>query len=740
MSARWNRLIRRVCLMLLPGLLLVLVLPVRAATLSVNATTGTVDGICDATCLLEDALFEANSSVGVLDTITFDGLGAGPHTITLAAGEIITDAVIIDGATAAVGGTCAVGAYVPQISITVANGDPVFTVQAGGSGSTLRGLHISNASTAIALEGSDNNVIECNYLGTNLAGDSTGAVVNTLTLNNASSNTVQDNTIGMTGTGLILSGTSATNTVRRNRLGASYNGTTDISTGTGIVISSTGGNIIGAAGAGNTISGHDQAGIQLLNGTTGNTIAANFIGTTGDGLAALPNVVGVLLRDGATGNTVGGGNLISGNDVGVLLQDAGTTTNTVRNNRIGTDSTGGAALPNTLSGVEIDAAPGNTIGGAGGRNLISGNTGAAVLVGGSGATGNSISHNAIGTEDTEATALANGSGITLNSGSNTVSNNRISGNSGTALALNSDGNTVQANIIGLNSASADLGNTAGIVINGSNNLVNSTNRIAYSGGSGITVQSGTGNTLRANLIFDNTGSAITLAGGANNDQPAPQLFHATAALNNTPGNPNINVDLPGFAAATYTLDVYSSSTNTPDCEAETYLGAATVDASVSVTNVNITAITPTGGGYISVTATDASGNTSILAACVQEQTAPAFTFSPLTLPNALVGALYNQTVTVTAPAATPPLTLALISGATPAGITFTPATGLLSGTPPGVATSSFRLRATDANRYYADQDYALDVVTLPDIVLNPDNPPDPVDLPAATVGTAYTTT
>ena len=60
-------------------------------------------------------------------------------------------------------------------------------------------------------------------------------------------------------------------------------------------------------------------------------------------------------------------NVVSGNGTeGVIIADftaAGTTDNMVTNNFIGTDVTGGAAVPNTRDGVRVVASGGNLIGG-----------------------------------------------------------------------------------------------------------------------------------------------------------------------------------------------------------------------------------------------------------------------------------------------------------------------------------------------------------------------------------------
>src|SRR5262249_24235014 len=147
---------------------------------------------------------------------------------------------------------------------------------------------------------------------------------------------------------------------------------------------------------------NDLAGIALWEGARGNVVQGNYSGTNAAGAAALGNgESGVALFD-APGNTVGGtvtgaGNVISGNrSNGVEISGSFAGGNLVQANRIGTDANGWAALGNGIrflqtglgSGVLIDGAPNNTVGGtaAGARNLISGNQEFGIEISGSGAS------------------------------------------------------------------------------------------------------------------------------------------------------------------------------------------------------------------------------------------------------------------------------------------------------------------------------------------------------------------
>src|SRR5581483_8167033 len=105
------------------------------------------------------------------------------------------------------------------------------------------------------------------------------------------------------------------------------------------------------------------------------------------GTSAVANGAGVVELGGANqigGTSSGARNVISGNTYyGVQLLDTGATGNLVEGNYIGTSFDGTAALGNGAAGVEIErGASGNTVGGtaAGAGNTIAFNGGAGVSV------------------------------------------------------------------------------------------------------------------------------------------------------------------------------------------------------------------------------------------------------------------------------------------------------------------------------------------------------------------------
>ena len=104
--------------------------------------------------------------------------------------------------------------------------------------------------------------------------------------------------------------------------------------------------------------------------------------------------------------------------------------------------------------------------------------------------------------------------------------------------------------------------------------------------------------------------------------------------------------------------------------------------------------------------------------------------SPLSLPPGWVGEPYQGNVT--APGAKYPVTITLVSGSLPPGITLN-STGLLSGTPTVTGTSLFRLEARDADNRTGSRDYAVSVFSNHLTVM-------PETIPEAQAGTAYSVT
>jgi CSLREA domain-containing protein len=309
--------------------------------------------------------------------------------------------------------------------------------------------------------------------------------------------------LGNRGSGVIIANGAADNLV---------GGTVD---GAGNLISGNGSDAVGIADPGTT-----------GNRLEGNYIGtdASGIHTLGN------NSAGVWIGYGANYNTIGGadpgaGNVISGNSGDAIsINDAETTGIVVQGNYIGTNASGSEALPNYSNGIVlVKGTHDNLIA----QNLISSNRGTGIIITDPGTSSNTVRDNMLGTDVTGMYALGNGGqGVAIGGGASgeLITNNLISANTWGGIILFGDGtegNTIQANFIGTDiTGKGSLGNGyvgVGIVEGASNNLIGgfdqgSGNTIAFNAGAGIMLNpaAGSGNSFLANSIFSNGGLGIDL--------------------------------------------------------------------------------------------------------------------------------------------------------------------------------------------------------------------------------------
>ena len=187
----------------------------------------------------------------------------------------------------------------------------------------------------------------------------------------------------------ILDEGSFGNTISYNYIGTNPDGDQELGNGlSGVKI------YMGAhdntIGPGNVISGNQNHGILIESGEgvscNNNVVLGNFIGTTVDGLGSFGNGSnGIELTGTVTNTTIGPGNVISGNDTGVNISGVDADSNVVFGNYIGTDKDGEGPIPN-YNGVKITDGKNNLIGGPeeGAMNIISGNNHNGVWIVGSG--------------------------------------------------------------------------------------------------------------------------------------------------------------------------------------------------------------------------------------------------------------------------------------------------------------------------------------------------------------------
>jgi CSLREA domain-containing protein len=586
----------------------------EGCSLEVDTINDSQDG-GDAENSLREAINCANSDPD-FSAITFNIPGDGPHTIQVgltgfgALPEIFFP-VSIDGYTQGDSTGTATDDATPN-SLAQGN-NAVLKIEldgtnAGGGAnglfitagaSIVRGLVINRfGSDGIRLDnnieigGGDGNLIEGNFIGTEVDGGSDAGNdddgIDVRTANNtiggptaAARNLISGNgDYGGDSDGIHLFGPRSSGTlIQNNYVGTDADGTEFLGNqDDGIDADSSSNNTI----RGNLVSGNLDDGIELDGGgdfeygggcefdgdyggapdcdyggfalgtnAAGNLIVGNFVGTDVTGTQSIGNDSDGIVIQGADNNTIGGTtaadrNIISGNfDDGIDIEYGGNDyggsgrANLIIGNRIGTDVTGTLPLGNLGDGVNIDDTADNTIGGtaAGAGNLISANFDGVFIEYG-GATGNLVQGNLIGTDVTGTQDLGNeDDGVDLDNGANNNTiggttpgaRNVISNNGENGVTIeDADQNLVQGNRIGTNAAG-----TAALPNKGNAGV----NIIADSvfntiGGSAL----GAGN-----LISGNAGHGVLIEYGGDANLIEGNLIGTQANGTSALGNNNSNV-------------------------------------------------------------------------------------------------------------------------------------------------------------------------------------------------------
>jgi uncharacterized repeat protein (TIGR01451 family)/CSLREA domain-containing protein len=336
--------------------------------------TGSGNGICT----LRAAIEESNAATAITHTIAFSIAGAGPHTITpTSAFTDITHPVVIDGLTQP-GASCE--SWPPTLLIEIDGSNVPAQVSAFPTGpsdltppiglnltagnSTVRGLvinkfdklantgaplniDIDKVGVAIVVDTSDNNTIECNFLGTEPDGTTAAPNQVGISVGNGNNNVITGNLISGNGNGgsqtagviigvePVNGGESDGNRIINNRIGTDKNGTADVGNAQdGVLLVNVRNTVI----SGNLIAANGDDGIDITDVATVTFLSFDFAVACDTAPCATGNVIQY--------NTIGldiNGSILANGDSGVQIEDA--EQNSVQFNTI---------AGNGKHGVEID--------------------------------------------------------------------------------------------------------------------------------------------------------------------------------------------------------------------------------------------------------------------------------------------------------------------------------------------------------------------------------------------------
>ena len=477
----------------------------------------------------------------------------------------------------------------------------------------------------------------------------------------------------------------------------------------------------------NVIGDNGGDGINIENvfstNATGNVVKSNLIDFNLDGISissADNTIGGVAIGDGNTivsnqrnGITITSMNLSLNNVETTAIANAQPTGNVVEGNTIGTDGT--LAEGNTLDGILIADAAGNTIGGptptpgSGGGNTISDNN-IGVRILNAAATGNVLEGNLIGTASDGTTVLPNdGDGVQIdNAPGNTVGGtvstdaNVISGNN-EGVHLTGSGataNLVEGNFIGISASMIVAVRNAfdGVLIDqgASDNTVGGTaagasNVIAFNVNNGVDVVgvATTGNSILSNEIFSNGLLGIDLGddgvtqnhatsptAGPNNFQNFPVLTSVVSSGTGT----TIIATLNSVANTSFLIQFFSNNVGTASGygPGNTLLGAVTETTGGNGSVMFTAAISGSValGNLVSATATNlTTGDTSEFSLDFNYQLTTEFSAAAYTV----AGNAGTATITVTrnSSGAASDVNYATTGGTAVPGVNYTPTAGTL---------------------------------------------------------------
>jgi hypothetical protein len=283
----------------------------------------------------------------------------------------------------------------------------------------------------------------------------------------------------------------------------------------------------------------------------------------------------------------------------------------------------------------------------------------------------------------------------------------------TVLAADGSGNT------GSRSYAVNIGNSAALTVSPPT-LPSGTNGTPYSqtfsasGGTGLYTFALASGSLPAGLTLSAGG---VLSGTPLGSGPSTFRVAATDSLGNSGTSPSytvnigtgiLTVDPSRLPAGTLNVPYSQTVSATGGTGPYTFtISGGALPAGLSMNSAGVISGTPSAGGPSSFTvqALDSLGN-------VGQRTYPmnigtaSLTINPATLPDAIAGKPYSQTIV--ANGGTAPYTYTIIAGALPPGLTLNGATGVISGTSTGTGIDNFTIQARDVNGNTGTRAYRLD--------------------------------
>ena len=238
------------------------------------------------------------------------------------------------------------------------------------------------------------------------------------------------------------------------------------------------------------------------------------------------------------------------------------------------------------------------------------------------------------------------------------------------------------------------------------------------------------NTLEQVLRLAPAAGSYTVRVKANNVPNGPQPF-ALVITGDVRACPAITVNpatLPNGAVGTPYSQTVSASGGTAPYTFAVTAGSLPPGLGLGSSSGLLSGTPTTQGSYaFTVTASDAAACAGSRAYSVDVVCAT-ITIAPASLPPALIGVAYAQTLGASGGSA--PYTYAITSGALPPGLALDGASGAITGTPTTGGSYPFTVAATDAVGCSGSRGYTI-AVSCPTVTLAPPT------LPSATVGTSY---